>query len=97
MASDSCEPEFVEVERYELREPPAYQFETTRRVFVQIVSAGFVIAATVKTGEAQRRRGQRSSRSTPLSQRFHFAENGTVTVFTSKVEVGQGARTHPDR
>lgn len=85
--------EFAEVERYELKETPAYQFETNRREFVQIVSAGFVIAATVSSGQAQGRRGQRSSRRTPLSQRFHFGEDGTVTVFTSKVEVGQGART----
>ncbi len=94
MSSDPREMELAEVERYEIQEPPAYEFETSRREFVGILGAGFVIAASASTASAQRgRRGSRSSRNTPLSQRFHFGENGKVTVFTSKVEVGQGSRT----
>jgi CO/xanthine dehydrogenase Mo-binding subunit len=92
MSADAFDYEPNEVERYELREGPAYRFETSRREFVQIMGAGFVIAASATSLQAQRGRG-RTSRRTPLSERFHFAEDGKVTVFTSKVEVGQGSRT----
>ena len=39
------------------------------------------------------RRGQQARRNENLAERLHIAEDGTVTLFTSKVEVGQGSRT----
>ena len=78
-----------EVERYELREPPAYQFHASRRAFAQTLGAGVLIAVSVKQAPAQRR-GQPARRDEPLSQRFHLGANGTLTVLTSKVECGQG-------
>ncbi len=78
------------LERYELRERPLYRFDANRREFVQILGAGIVVAVTVSQAAAQRR--GRGSRDVKLSQRFHFDED-IVTVFTSKVEVGQGSRT----
>ncbi len=93
MSADLFDNEPNEVERYELREGPVYRFDTSRREFVQILGAGFVIAATMRSAPGQHRRRDRSSRRTPLSERFHFGEDGKVTVYTSKVEVGQGSRT----
>ncbi len=80
------------LERYELRERPLYRFDANRREFVQILGAGIVVAVTVSQAAAQRRGRGRGSRDVKLSQRFHFDED-IVTVFTSKVEVGQGSRT----
>jgi isoquinoline 1-oxidoreductase len=87
-----------EVERYEFREGLPYRFDADRREFVQVLGAGLVIAVSAATARAQRggpgRRG-RGGEGGPvkLAQRFHIDDQGTVTAFTSKVEVGQGSRT----
>ena len=81
---------FDEVERYELREPRRYSSQADRREFVQSLGAGLMVAVAVSRTEAQRRSARREE---PLSDRFHFGEDGVITVMTSKVEVGQGSRT----
>lgn len=90
--SDSFENQDVEVERYELREPPRYHFAANRREFTQTLGAGLLIAVSQPEASAQRR-GRRPRREELLSERFHLGVNGIVTVLTSKVEVGQGSRT----
>jgi CO/xanthine dehydrogenase Mo-binding subunit len=87
--------EFPEVERYELRAGPAYQFQPGRRGFLQTLGAGIVVLAAVQpaSGQQRRRGGQQARRDELLSERFHISGDGVVTVFTSKVEVGQGSRT----
>ena len=84
-----------ELERYELREQGSYRFGANRREFVQLLGAGVVVAVAVKPTLAQERRrgGPQPRRAEKLSERFHLGEDGTVTVLTSKVEVGQGSRT----
>ena len=77
----------IEPERYELREGPAYEFEWTRREFAGIAGAGLLILARTPVLEGQQPYGA------TLAARLHIAVDGTVSVFTGKVEVGQGART----
>ena len=84
--------EFTEPERYELHEGPFYHFEVSRRQFVQVLGAGLVISVAVPSLIAQRA-GRGGERSASLAQRLHVGADGIVTVFTSKVEVGQGSRT----
>ncbi|MEX2287423.1 MAG: molybdopterin cofactor-binding domain-containing protein [Planctomycetaceae bacterium] len=93
MSNQPFDDQAVEVERYELREPNSYLFEADRREFIQALGAGLMIVAMANTATAQRRRGRNARRAETLSERFHLGEDGTVTVLTSKVEVGQGART----
>lgn len=78
-----------EVERYELSEKPRYTFKVSRRTFIQVVSAGILITWAGGPVSAQRRG---ASAPNP-SARFLFNENGSVTAYTGKVEVGQGSRT----
>jgi len=86
--------EFNEPERYEMREGPFYHFEVSRREFVQVVGAGILISVAVPSLFAQRAPGGRGGGgSTNLAQRLHIGADGTITVLTSKVEVGQGSRT----
>ena len=59
----------------------------SRRTFVKLLGAGLLLSAT---GMAQERRGRR--RGPSLSARLHIAKDGTITVMTGKVEMGQGAR-----
>ncbi|KAA5546858.1 molybdopterin-dependent oxidoreductase [Roseiconus nitratireducens] len=88
----SIDDEPLEVERYELREPPRYRFAANRREFTQVVGAGLLITVSARTAHAQRR-GRSARREELLSQRFQLGDDGIVTVLTSKVSVGQGART----
>jgi CO/xanthine dehydrogenase Mo-binding subunit len=82
---DSLEPE-----RYELAEPAPYRFEADRRAFLAIAGGGLLIFTSTAAAQG-RRPGPPESGS--LSARLHMAPDGTITVFTSKVEVGQGSRT----
>jgi isoquinoline 1-oxidoreductase subunit beta len=80
----------------ELLEPIRFSFALDRRGFVQMLGAGVLITA-IGTSAAAQRRGRRGGGffggpPAPLSARFHFAEDGTVTVFSGKVDGGQGAR-----
>jgi isoquinoline 1-oxidoreductase len=89
-------PECCEPERFELREPPQYEFSWDRREFLGLLGAGLLF--TVFEGEAEAQRGNRG-RGNPggapqtLGARLHLGEDGTVTVLTGKIEEGQGPRT----
>ncbi|HWN96408.1 MAG TPA: molybdopterin cofactor-binding domain-containing protein [Methylomirabilota bacterium] len=83
--------EFTEPERYELHEGPFYHFEVSRRDFIQVLGAGVLISVAVPSIFAQR--APRGESTVNLAQRLHIGADGTITVLTSKVEVGQGSRT----
>ncbi len=84
-----------ELERYELDEGPAYSFEVGRRSFLGIASAGLLIATTDGCSPVQSvaQGGPAGTVAARLLIGNEGAENGAITVFTSKVEVGQGSRT----
>src|SRR6185369_16644715 len=85
--------EFTEPERYELHEGPFYHFQVSRREFVQVLGVGVLISVAVPSIFAQRAPRGGGGGPTNLAQRLHIGADGTVTVLTSKVEVGQGSRT----
>jgi isoquinoline 1-oxidoreductase len=93
MSDSRFDEDLPEVERYEQREPQRYSFAPGRREFMQTLGAGLMVYAAVQPAAAQRRRGPMARQAELLSERFHLGEDGIVTVFTSKVEVGQGSRT----
>jgi isoquinoline 1-oxidoreductase len=76
-------PEAEEVDRFELREAPAHNFEVNRREFIAAAGAAAAIAGLAEDAAAQ---GAERSR-------IEIAPDGTVTVFSGKVEEGQGPRT----
>ena len=59
-----------------------------RREFFETAGAGLLIAASAPVVEAQRDAG-----ATPLEARLHVGEDGLLTVFSGKIEEGQGAMT----
>jgi CO/xanthine dehydrogenase Mo-binding subunit len=94
MNTYSARDEFPELERYELSEPPRYVFELNRREFVGVLGAGLVVSVVIPGAFAQRAGGRGGDGAdASLAERLHIAPDGTITVFTSKVEVGQGSRT----
>jgi isoquinoline 1-oxidoreductase subunit beta len=86
--SPSLEDYSEEIERVD------YDFGLDRRSFVQILSTGLLIIANASPALAQRRTGGPGAGRRPvaLSARIHLGKDGTITVFTGKVEGGQGAR-----
>jgi len=84
-SNDSLEPD-----RFELREARPYRFAWTRRGFLGSVGAGFVLASAFdpEGGEG----AEKDDLGPVIGTRLHVGEDGIVTVFSSKVEVGQGSR-----
>lgn len=88
----------VEPERYELFEEPLYHFDVDRRAFFKVLGGGVVVllfanaALSQESGQSGRRRGG-GQRPAELGAWLHIGEDGTVSVFTGKAEVGQNIRT----
>lgn len=88
----------LEPERYELRAAAPYRFDLDRRNFFKFLGAGLVVASVLKPAlVAQESGGTRPHRGESLPAEInawlHIGENGKVTVYTGKVEVGQNIRT----
>ena len=88
----------IEPERYELAEPPRYRFELERREFMRIFAAmggGLLVVAAspADAGQESGRRGPGGAASTDLAAWIHVGEDGRVTAYTGKVEIGQNIRT----
>lgn len=61
-----------------------------RRRFVQVLGAGLLISVGSRQAVAQRRGG--GGREARVSARVHIGTDGTITVLSGKIEMGQGAR-----
>lgn len=88
----------LEPERYELRAATPYRFDLDRREFFKFLGAGVLVVSVLKpavvaqeSGGARRGRGE--SLPKEIDAWLHIGENGKVTVYTGKVEVGQNIRT----
>jgi isoquinoline 1-oxidoreductase len=88
--------EELEPERYELTAPPAYRFAVDRRDFFKFIGAGIVVVCVLQdAGAAQESGGRSRGEALPaeIGAWMHIGEDGGVTVYTGKVEVGQNIRT----
>jgi CO/xanthine dehydrogenase Mo-binding subunit len=87
-----------EPERYELSSAPVYHFGLDRRDFFKFLGAGVLVASLLETTATPQESGRvRARRGDSLPQEIdawlHIGENGRVTVYTGKAEVGQNIRT----
>ena len=88
----------IETERYELFERPGYNFSFDRRDFVKAFGLGIVFIVPLTRALAQQRgesgrAGNNERVPNDVGAWIHIDENGGVTAFTGKVEVGQNTRT----
>jgi isoquinoline 1-oxidoreductase len=88
----------IEPERYELAASPIYHFGVRRRDFFKALGGGIVVFCLLDRPFAAQESGRARHRSDDalpreLSAWLHLGENGEVTVYTGKVEVGQNIRT----
>src|SRR5213080_313181 len=90
---------FIEPERYEFTAASFHQFELARRDFFKILGAGIAVFAVAKDAPAAQETapGHRSFHNEDLpkdiSAWLHVGEDGGVTGFTGKAEIGQNIRT----
>ena len=87
-----------EPERYEFRAFPMHKFALERRDFFKLLGAGVAIIAVAKDLPAQETApGPRAFHVEELPKEIgawlHIGEDGTVTGFVGKVEIGQNVRT----
>jgi nicotinate dehydrogenase subunit B len=88
----------LEPERYELRSNALHHFSLERREFFKMMGAGiavFSVAANAAAGQESggRRNNRDQEQAKDISSWLHINNDGMVTVFTGKVEVGQNTRT----
>jgi nicotinate dehydrogenase subunit B len=91
--------DLFEPERYELSGGPAYLFEMSRREFFKFFGGGAVIVLLLRDTFAlqesggQGRRGSGQKLPDEIGAWLHIGEDGNVTVYSGKVEMGQNIRT----
>jgi CO/xanthine dehydrogenase Mo-binding subunit len=89
----------LEPERYEFSAAPIHQFELARRDFFKLLGAGIAVFAIAKDAITAQETapGHRSFHSEELPKDLnawlHVGEDGSVTGFTGKAEIGQNIRT----
>lgn len=87
-----------EPERYEFTAAPFHHFDLARRDFFKVLGAGVAVFAVAKQAlgdqETAPTRGFHSEElPDAITAWLHIGEDGTVTAFTGKVEIGQNVRT----
>jgi isoquinoline 1-oxidoreductase len=89
----------IDPERFEFIAAPIHQFELARRDFFKILGAGIAVFVVAKDTLAAQETapGSRSFHSEELPKEItswlHVGEDGIVTGFTGKAEMGQNIRT----
>ena len=90
----------LEVERYELSEEPPYQFGFDRRQFMKVFGGGIALIVPLTNLMAQDRQEGESGRGgfgrdlpQEIGAWIHLEQDGSVVVYTGKVEFGQNIRT----
>jgi nicotinate dehydrogenase subunit B len=96
--SGSREKFVVEPERYEFSAGPMHHFELLRRDFFKLLGAGIAVFTMAKDARAmQETAPARGFHSEDVPKEIdawlHIGEDGGVTAFTGKVEIGQNIRT----
>ncbi|HXJ07781.1 MAG TPA: molybdopterin cofactor-binding domain-containing protein [Candidatus Acidoferrum sp.] len=87
-----------EPERYEFSAGPMHHFDLARRDFFKLLGAGIAVFAVAKDSLAKQEtaptRGfHQEELPKEITAWLHVGEDGNVTAFTGKVEIGQNIRT----
>jgi nicotinate dehydrogenase subunit B len=95
--SNEREKFLLEPERYEFTSGPMHHFELARREFFKLLGAGIAVFAIAKNAQAQETAPSRGFHPQELPQEIsawlHIGEDGAVTAFSGKAEMGQNIRT----
>jgi nicotinate dehydrogenase subunit B len=98
MMSDTSVKFVPEPERYEFSAGPMHHFALARRDFFKFLGAGIAVFAVAKNSLAKQETApthgfHQEELPKDITAWLHIGEDGTVTAFTGKVEIGQNIRT----
>ena len=97
MAEHPFSEELLELQQHETIERVDFRFQLERRDFFKVLGGGVLICLCARPLLAQesggRSRNQGEDMPTSLDAWLHIGEDGAVTVYTGKVEMGQNIRT----
>src|SRR5580698_10784800 len=87
-----------EPERYEFSADPMHHFELARRDFFKFLGAGIAVFAVARDALAAQETAptqgfHQEELPKDITAWLHIGEDGVVTAFTGKVEIGQNIRT----
>lgn len=85
--------DLIAPEQYELRADPVYRFNMNRRRFFQVMGGGLAIAFSAYPGMAGVLDDEDKLPEDLVGAWIHIGENGRVTIYSGKAEVGQNIRT----
>jgi isoquinoline 1-oxidoreductase len=87
----------LEPERYELTAAAPYRFDLDRREFFRFLGGGILVVSLLKPAAIAQESGGAGRRGDSLPKEIdawlHIGENGKITVYTGKAEMGQNIRT----
>ncbi|MGB6876981.1 MAG: molybdopterin cofactor-binding domain-containing protein [Candidatus Acidiferrales bacterium] len=87
----------LEIERYEARALPLHYFSMDRRRFMKSIGGGIAVLLVAKEAlglqESGRGRGMQEEMPREIDVWLHIRPDGSIMVFTGKVEIGQNIRT----
>jgi len=88
----------LEPERYEFTSIPLHHFDLARREFFKLLGAGIAVFAIAKNSQAAQETAPShgfhpQDLPSDISAWLHIGEDGAVTAFCGKVEIGQNIRT----
>lgn len=94
----AAEPPLAEPERFEFTARPIHAFELARRDFCKVLGAGIAVFAMVRGAHSAQETAPGHPMHMPelpkeISAWLHVGEDGRVTAFVGKTEVGQNIRT----
>jgi isoquinoline 1-oxidoreductase len=99
MTMTSSQPErlLLEPERYEFSFGSIHHFDLARREFFKLLGAGIAVFAVTTKSQAQETAPSHGFHAqdlpTDINAWLHIGEDGAVTAFCGKVEIGQNIRT----
>ncbi len=96
MKKEAIAPADLEATQHEEIEQLRYAFELDRRQFFKLLGGGVLVCACASSVAGQESgRARRPEHELPreISAWLHVGENGAVTVYTGKAEMGQNIRT----
>ena len=94
MSEREPRPEILEVAQHETQ-GTLHWFDLDRRGFIKVLGGGVLVGLSARGLLAQESGRMRSGHELPqdIASWLHIAEDGRVTLFTGKVEMGQNIRT----
>ncbi|MBI1389937.1 MAG: molybdopterin-dependent oxidoreductase [bacterium] len=98
MTDDKRLETILEPERYELSAGPLYCFELDRREFFQLMGCGLAVFCLTPRAEGAETIDERSfaagqRQPAQIAAWLHIGEDGVISVYTGKAEIGQNIRT----